>query len=764
MNGNCPKVLVLFRNDDLCAWSDPKHESELLSLFNEFKVPVTLGVVPKVRGWRLDENKAILKLLEQAQSEGHELAMHGLMHDHHEFEVLPVDELRWRLSEGQRLMKGWFDQPAKTFIPPDNAWKLELLTTLVDEGFGVLSSGPPFLPLSSLQIFVIDAIARFRFTPLKPLIHHLSSLPSDSPIPLVVYFHSWEVRTKAHRDRLQNILRTIAETPNVLATTFSNAIHQFPEALKVWTEWRKDPELVRRWNEAFAHKRFYRMRMLFRYWIEFSGRNLPILSLEKWLVEVYEAALKGDVTRMEQLISEGVQVKNLVEGLRWVELAGGSAIGRFKYSQPPKKMEDSFDAVSSQVLSSMFSNSAKTNPPRSLVYLSFDRNIVSEHAAMTSKFLAKRGWKVVLVHPCGANWNAAPDGVLQLQVGDKVNGAKGIWQAQREMARLIASWKPPVIYARQHWQGLLPPLVAKRLDIPYVAEFNGLRHRGILAKNSRSLKGRFIRQLERWCAQWSTAVVVPSLSLARRIAELLSNAEIHNLTSLHHELRIANHAIFVIPNGIDPEVFRPIPKEEARKRLGLPIDGLYVAYTGSLHHWQGIDVLLHAFALLLPKFPNCRLLIVGGQDEPNKDAYHQLAHALRITDYATFIPFVPYERSALYISAADVCVAPYSPSYREHGGGSPLKLYAYLSCARPVVLSDLGEFVDADLVSTTQSGLLVPPNNPEALAEAIVTLLADPKLREEMGRRGREAVLNGYTWEHNAMRVEAVLESVMSNK
>jgi glycosyltransferase involved in cell wall biosynthesis len=77
--------------------------------------------------------------------------------------------------------------------------------------------------------------------------------------------------------------------------------------------------------------------------------------------------------------------------------------------------------------------------------------------------------------------------------------------------------------------------------------------------------------------------------------------------------------------------------------------------------WQGVDVLLHAFARLVKKFPNCRLLIVGGQDEPNKDAYKRLAHELRITDHAIFVPFVPYEQSALYIAAADVCVAPYVP-------------------------------------------------------------------------------------------------------
>ena len=56
-----PKVLILFRNDDLCAWSNPLHEDRLLRLFNDYGVPVTLGVIPKVRGWRVDETRPILE-------------------------------------------------------------------------------------------------------------------------------------------------------------------------------------------------------------------------------------------------------------------------------------------------------------------------------------------------------------------------------------------------------------------------------------------------------------------------------------------------------------------------------------------------------------------------------------------------------------------------------------------------------------------------------------------------------------------------------
>ncbi|GBC98805.1 D-inositol 3-phosphate glycosyltransferase [bacterium HR17] len=780
-----PKVLVIFRDDDLCAWSDPTHEDRLLQLFNEHGVPVTLGVVPRVRGWRLDENRAVLRLLERAQADGHELALHGLEHDHHEFERLPIDELRRRLDEGQRLLRSWFGEPATTFIPPGNAWKPDLLRCLADNGVQVLSAGVPFVPVPTggddHSPVVVDAVTRFMFAPLIGLVRRLAEASSDHPVPLVIYFHSWELRRRVHWERLAMVLRAVTETPGVVAVTFTEATRRFPTVLKAWMAWRQDPSRVQQFNCLFRHRLFYNARMLHRYWRDWRSRGFPVPSLERWLVDAFEAALTGDLERLRALIAQptrwflgGAMSEAVANLLGWTPLVTVGCVKHFVRPEPPSKMEDAFQVLNRT--SPMPSITAPVNPGkpvdvtnRFVLYLSFDRNIVSEHAAMTAKALARRGWKVVLAHSQGAVWNAIPQGVQQWHVGDGSRNWRSIWHEQREMAQLIARWHPPIVYARQHWQGLLPPSVAQRHGVPYIAEFNGLRHRGVLARYPRSLKGYLIRRLERWCVQWSTAVVVPSMSLARRIAQLAGDrAEIYNLTALapHGTLRVPNHAlpVFVIPNGIDPEIFRPIPQEDARRQLGLPTDGLYVAYTGSLHHWQGVDVLLHAFTRLVTRYPHCRLLIVGGQDEPNKDVYRQLAHALGILSHTTFVPFVPYEHSALYIAAADVCVAPYVASYCEHGGGSPLKLYAYLSCGRPVVLSDLGEFVDADVVRNNQAGLLVPPGDPEALAKALATLLSEPALRDEMGRRGREAILNGYTWDHNAQRIEQTLEWAMSLK
>jgi len=781
-----PKVLILFRNDDLCAWSNPLHEDRLLRLFNDYGVPVTLGVIPKVRGWRVDENRPILELLEKAKASGHELALHGLEHDHREFERLPLDELRRRLDEGQRLMRKWFGEPTTTFIPPDNAWMTDLLSTLPDFGFSTLSSGLPLKPLLPSKLVVVDAVAHFLFAPLIALIKYLTSLPLPVPLPLVVYFHSWEMQRKPHWGRIELLLRVVKETPGLVAMTFSEAERRHAEALRFWAAWRQDKFLVDRWNAAFHSRAFYRARMWHRYWRDLRERGFPTPALERWMVQAYTAALMGDVVELERIIAKpfdgwiGTNTSEMIATLTgWVPLAVLGCIRRFVHPSPPSKMEDAFRILSSSWLATIAfgpdtppqqhmpvshrTAPSKSNLSRSLVYLSFDRHLVSAHAVMTSKALMKRGWWVTLIHPQGALWGANSDGLRRVQVGVKETKSVWDWFAQWEMAQLITRWQPPVIYARQHWIGMLPPFIARRYGIPYVAEFNGLRHRSILARQPRSLKGRFIRWLERWCANWATAIVVPSKPLAERIARLVgSDIPIHDLTHPSQPFsRLPFPAIFVVPNGIDSDIFRPLSQEETRQQLGLPLDRLYIAYTGSLHIWQGVDVLLRAFAHLIKQFPRCRLLVVGGHDEPNKDAYRKLAQALNIADHVHFVPFVPYEQSALYIAAADVCVAPYVPSYCEHGGGSPLKLYAYLSCGRPVVLSDLGEFVDADLVRVSGAGLLVPPGDPEALAEAVGKLLSDPALRSEMGRRGREAILGGYTWDHNAQRIEAILLEAM---
>mgnify|MGYP003871354831 CR=1 FL=1 len=393
-----PRVLVLFRNDDLCAWSDPKHEERLLRLFDDYGVPVTMGVVPKVRGWKLDENKALLNLLEKAKANGHELALHGLEHDHHEFERLPLNEAAKRLTEGQNLMKSWFGEHAKTFIPPDNAWVAELLRILPDVGILTVSSGPPLLPLPedfrATNCFAVDAVTRFLFAPFVKLLPKLAQMPLPHPVPVVVYFHSWEVKRSVHWQRMEKLLRLVKETEGIEAMTFRNAAERYPEAIKYWLRWR-DEVTTQQWNELFHDRRFHRIRMLHRYWRDLTDKSVDWL--EDWLADAYCAALTGDIEGMERTLNERSRL--LFDGcnplgiVRWLPILANAAVRKLNH-RPPTKMEDAFQTITSPIVADIAVNSQSRITPhasRSIVYLSFDRNIIAEHAAMSSKALAKRG-------------------------------------------------------------------------------------------------------------------------------------------------------------------------------------------------------------------------------------------------------------------------------------------------------------------------------------------------------------------------------------
>ena len=114
---------------------------------------------------------------------------------------------------------------------------------------------------------------------------------------------------------------------------------------------------------------------------------------------------------------------------------------------------------------------------------------------------------------------------------------------------------------------------------------------------------------------------------------------------------------------------------------------------------------------------------------------------------------VPYQTVPLYINASDVCATPFVKARGERSGVSPLKLCEYLACQKPVVASKLGGLA---MLAQNSAGVLVEPEDPEALAKAIIGLFQDPELRKQMGENGRKYVVKNRSWESVARRVAEV--------
>lgn len=202
--------------------------------------------------------------------------------------------------------------------------------------------------------------------------------------------------------------------------------------------------------------------------------------------------------------------------------------------------------------------------------------------------------------------------------------------------------------------------------------------------------------------------------------------------------------VLAIPNAVDVAHFELPASARARARteLGAGEGAFLVAYTGSLKPYKGIDTLI-ATARLRPQY---RFVTIGG-DAKDIAAWH--ADAVGLPNLS-MLPFVPNTALPDYLAAADACLVPNSSADRTAGWTFSLKLYEYLAAARPVVASDI-----PSLRSATRGGelaLLVPPDEPGAVAAALDRLHQDPALAARLGERGRRRMAE-QTWGQRARRV-----------
>jgi glycosyltransferase involved in cell wall biosynthesis len=181
------------------------------------------------------------------------------------------------------------------------------------------------------------------------------------------------------------------------------------------------------------------------------------------------------------------------------------------------------------------------------------------------------------------------------------------------------------------------------------------------------------------------------------------------------------------------------------------LSGLIRSFTSSASNM--LEVFPLGFFIILtyletqPKF-----LLVG--DGPMKEQIVQRVNDLHLTDNFIFIERVPYEEVPKYVNAFDVCVI----LKKKDIPGSPLKLWEYMACGKPVIATNTEDF---KALEKYNAGILVDPEKPEEVADAIISLLKNKELMEEMGKNGRKYVVENRSWEAVARRVEKVMKEAI---
>ena len=232
------------------------------------------------------------------------------------------------------------------------------------------------------------------------------------------------------------------------------------------------------------------------------------------------------------------------------------------------------------------------------------------------------------------------------------------------------------------------------------------------------------RRLIGWALRGCDRVLAVSADLAGKI----------------ERLGVPRDRIDVVPNGIEPDRFRLIDAEEARRDLGLPPEGPVVVCVSRLSREKGIDLLLRAFAS--DTLRHARLWVVGdGAAEAELRVLHE---ALDLGDRVTLAGARPHDEIPLWMSAATVVAVP------SRSEGHPNVVVEALASGRPVVGYGVGGV--PEIINRESLGRVIPPENVEALADGIENACAREWDAEELRRS-----VSGRTWDRVADDLTAQL-------
>ena len=293
------------------------------------------------------------------------------------------------------------------------------------------------------------------------------------------------------------------------------------------------------------------------------------------------------------------------------------------------------------------------------------------------------------------------------------------------LAAALAARKPDVVFVESPplFLGLSGWLAARRAGAAFVLNVSDLwpdsvRDLGIL-RDGPAL--RAAERLERWLYRRADAVTAVTEGIRTRLVK--------------HKGVQARKVLF-LPNGVDLEVFRPErPDQALRDRHGLP-EGPLVLFTGNHGYAQALDSVVLA-ALLVP---DVTVALVGAGSD--KARVQRLAKERRAQN-VRFLPPVPQDEIAGLYGLATAGLATLRSSALMEGA-RPAKALAVMGCARPVIYSGAGE--GAALVREADAGIVVAPEDPEALAAAIRLLTNDPAEATRLGANGRRFVETHLTW------------------
>jgi len=340
------------------------------------------------------------------------------------------------------------------------------------------------------------------------------------------------------------------------------------------------------------------------------------------------------------------------------------------------------------------------------------------------------GWRFYRTPP-------ATGPLARLPVLNQLAVIHGLARRLEEVARQV---RPDVLHAHSPALNAIAALrVGRRLGIPVVYEVRAFWEDAAVdhgTSRAGGLRYRLTRALETYALKRADAVTTICEGLRADIAA--RGVPLAKMTVIPNAVNIDD---FSLGQQADPALAR---------QLGLEGKTL-LGFIGSFYAYEGLPVLVRALPQLLAGNPDVRLLLVGGG--PQERALHALAAELGVSDKVVFAGRVPHEQVQRYYNLIDVLVYP-RLKMRLTDLVTPLKPLEAMAQGRLVVASDVGGH--RELISDGQTGVLFAAGSPEALAQKVLALLAEPARWPQLRAAGRHFVETERNWAASVARYQQI--------
>jgi glycosyltransferase involved in cell wall biosynthesis len=286
---------------------------------------------------------------------------------------------------------------------------------------------------------------------------------------------------------------------------------------------------------------------------------------------------------------------------------------------------------------------------------------------------------------------------------------------------LARKFRPDIIHAHLHEGAFLGLFLKKLLRIPLVFDCQGsltaeMLDHGFIHRGS--FPYRLFLYLEKIVNKSSDFIIASSGAGALQLAE---------------SWMVPANKVKGLIDGVDTGMFRPLPRDEARRALHLPLERPTAVFLGVLNRYQGIDLLFDVVKILQERGTSPHFLAMGFPE----DEYREKAEILGLGELITFTGRVEYQKAPLYLSAGDIAISP-KISLSEANG----KLFNYMACGLPTVVFD--NPVNREILG--DAGVYARHGDPADFAARIEELLRDRARMSVLAKALRGKAEKYHSW------------------